>query len=71
MMLLIGMLYCSRSVVEEVSYLSLAASPCLPGQSQMHTAKRCAVGKGLANFALNCVSLECQVHVTCDQWSAS
>jgi len=46
---------------------SLAASPSPPGQSQAHAAKKHAVGgEGLASFALDHVSLECQLHVTCE-----
>ena len=46
---------------------SLAASPSLLGRSRGRAAKRRAVGReGLANFALDHVFLECQLHVTCE-----
>jgi len=46
---------------------SLAASPSPPGQSRGRTAKRRVVGgEGLANFALDHVFLECQLHVACE-----
>ena len=46
---------------------SLAASPSLPGRSQGRTAERRPVGReGLANFALDHIFLECQLHVTCE-----
>ena len=43
---------------------SLAASPSPPGRSSGRTAKpRVEGGEGLANIALDHVSLECQLHV--------
>ena len=43
---------------------SLAASPSLSGQSSGRAAKpRAEGGEGLANIALDHVSLECQLHV--------
>ena len=46
---------------------SLAASPSPPGRSRWRATKRRAVGgEGLANFALDHVFLECQLHVTCE-----
>ena len=46
---------------------SLAASPSPPGRSRGCAAKRRVVGgEGLANFALDHVFLECQLHVTCE-----
>jgi len=46
------------------SQASVAASPSPPGRSR---AKQRAVGgEGLANFALDHVFLECQLHVTCE-----
>ena len=55
--LLITRTYCS--------YLpSLAASPSPPGRSSGRAAKpRAEGGEGLANIALDHVSLECQLHV--------
>jgi len=45
--------------------VSLAASPSPPGRSRWRAVKRRAVGgEGLANFALDHVFLECQLHVT-------
>ena len=44
---------------------SLATSPSPPGQLHVHTAKpRAEGGEGLANIALDHVSLECQLHVS-------
>ena len=43
---------------------SLATSPSPPGQLHAHTVKPCAEGgEGLANIALDHISLECQLHV--------
>ena len=43
---------------------SLAASPSPPGRSSGRAAKpRAEGGEGLANIALDHVSLECQLHV--------
>ena len=43
---------------------SVAASPSLPGWSSGCMVKSCAEGgEGLANIALDHVSLECQLHV--------
>ena len=48
------------------SNLSLATSHSLPGQLQAHAAEpRAEGGEGLANIALDHVSLECQLHVQC------
>jgi len=45
---------------------SLSASPSLPGRSRGHAVKRRTVGgEGLANFALDHIFLEYQLHVTC------
>jgi len=47
--------------------VSLAASPSWPDRLQAHMVKQCAAGgEGLANFALDHASPECQAHVSCE-----
>ena len=50
-------------MTQVISSVSLAASPPLPGWSHACCEVAC---NGLASFALNHVSLECQLHVTCE-----